>query len=154
MIREDSKTARENSSRCLNNSADTEGRQLSITVCSFGYKAGTPPVANIVLDVRFLQNPYWVPELRPLTGLDSPVREYVLTQSGALELLDSLTELLSKILPRVADLGIFEFSIAFGCTGGQHRSAALAEALAERLEKIYPKFAVSRHHRELGEVQQ
>src|SRR5271170_6589757 len=102
-------------------------RELAVTILSFGHKAGAPPVANMVFDVRFLKNPFWVPELRPLTGLDKPVREYVLSQEAARDFLDSLMQLLSQLLPKFEELEIYEFSIALGCTGGQHRSAALAE---------------------------
>jgi UPF0042 nucleotide-binding protein len=129
-------------------------RGLAVTVTSFGYKAGAPPVSNVLFDVRFLKNPYWVPELRPLTGLDAPVKEYVLQQSAAIEFLDSVLDLLVKVLPRFEELDISEFSIALGCTGGQHRSTALVEELAGRLQAEFPHFEIKRLHRELGEVQQ
>ncbi len=133
--------------------AKSDARSLSVTVTSFGYKAGTPPVSNVLFDVRFLKNPYWVPELRPLTGMDAPVKEYVLQQSAAIEFLDSILQLLVKVLPRFEELDISDFSIALGCTGGQHRSTALVEELAERLKSEFPRFDVKRQHRELGEAQ-
>ena len=128
-------------------------KRLSVTILSFGYKTGSPPVANVVFDVRFLKNPYWVPELRPLTGLDLAVRDYVLGQEAAAEFLDSLLKLLSGLLPRFMELDILEFSIALGCTGGQHRSVALVEELADKLRDIFPSYDIESGHRELGEVQ-
>jgi len=124
-------------------------RRLAVTVLSFGYKEGPPPLANMVFDVRFLKNPYWVPELRPLSGLDQPVREYVLTQELAVQFLDSLTALLAGVLPRFVEVEIFDFSVAFGCTGGQHRSTALAAALSERLAAMFPEYGIVVRHRDL-----
>lgn len=136
-----------------NSSSGSAGiKPLSVTVLSFGYKSGPPPVANMLFDVRFLKNPFWVPELRSLTGLDRPVKEYVLEQRAAADFLDSLLELLCRVLPRFAELDVREFSIALGCTGGQHRSAALVEELAERIQESFPGFKVRRLHRELGAV--
>ncbi|HEY9870505.1 MAG TPA: RNase adapter RapZ [Candidatus Obscuribacterales bacterium] len=126
-----------------------QAKSLSVSVISFGYKEGAPPPANMVFDMRFLKNPFWVPELRPLTGLDAPVKEYVLTQPLAVEFLQSLLVLLGAILPRLRELEIEDFAIAFGCTGGQHRSAAIAEAVAERLGELFPDLPVWRQHREL-----
>ncbi len=128
-------------------------KKLALTIMSFGYKEGLPPPANMLFDVRFLKNPYWVPELRPLTGLDAPVRDYVLTQPLAVNFLETLFTLLDAILPRFAELELSEFTIAFGCTGGQHRSTAVAEALADRIEDFFPEFEVFRHHRELAQKQ-
>ena len=116
---------------------------------SFGYKEGPPPLANMVFDVRFLKNPFWVPELRPLSGLDQPVQDYVLKQQLAIDFIDSLTVLLNSVLPRFAELELSEFSIAFGCTGGQHRSVAVVEALAEKLAAAFPHMHVVRLHRQL-----
>src|SRR5580658_2531423 len=77
--------------------------ELEVRVISFGYKQGPPPLANVVFDVRFLKNPYWVEELRPLTGRDQPVQDYVLQQPLAQEFLQSLNVMLSKILPKMAE---------------------------------------------------
>src|SRR5262249_44007620 len=93
---------------------------LEVTVMSFGYKEGPPPLTNMVFDVRFLKNPFWIAELRPLSGLDQPVQDYVVKQALAREFLDSLLILLNSVLPRFAELELTDFSIAFGCTGGQH----------------------------------
>jgi len=126
------------------------GNKLVLTVMSFGYKEGSPPVANMLFDVRFLKNPYWVPELRNLTGLDKAVQEYVLSQPMAVKFLETLYPLVESILPRFTELELTEFTIAFGCTGGQHRSTALAEALAKRINQTFPEFEVVRCHRELA----
>ena len=102
-----------------------------------------------VFDVRFLKNPYWVEELRPLTGRDLPVQEYVMNQKAASEFIDSLVELLSRLFPELAKSDFREFSIAFGCTGGQHRSTTMVELLARRLGEQFPQIKVERFHREL-----
>jgi len=125
---------------------------LHVTVMSFGYKRGAPPEANVVFDVRFLKNPYWVEELRPLTGLDDAVQAYVLSQQAAREFIESIVALLCNVLPEISRLKAKNFTIAFGCTGGQHRSATLAEALAARLAEAFPHFAVKAVHRELSEA--
>jgi RNase adapter protein RapZ len=132
-----------------NNARDGEQRKLTLNVISFGYKEAAPPLANMVFDVRFLKNPYWVPELRPLTGLDEPVAEYVLNQQLAVDFLESVCGLLSNILPRFEELEIDEFSVALGCTGGQHRSTSIAEALARRIAESFPDVNVVTQHREL-----
>jgi RNase adapter protein RapZ len=122
----------------------------AITVMSFGYKEGPVPLANVVFDVRFLKNPYWVPELRPLTGMDLEVRKYVCDQISAMQFLDSLMTLLENIIPRFKESKMADFSIAFGCTGGQHRSVSLAETLAERLTEVVADCEIILQHRELG----
>lgn len=124
-------------------------KPVKITIMSFGYKEAPPPPANILFDVRFLKNPYWVDELRPLTGLEKKVQDYVLNQSLAQDFLKTLTELLGKVIPELSRLSLDELTIALGCTGGQHRSCALVEALAERLSQILPNYPVYRQHREL-----
>jgi RNase adapter protein RapZ len=131
-------------------SEDELSPTLEVKVMSFGYKEGPPPQANMVFDVRFLKNPYWVEELRPLTGLDRPVQEYVLNQAAAQEFLESIGALLNTLLPRLVELEVRDVTIAFGCTGGQHRSTTLAETLADRLVRLYPEFKITRQHRELG----
>lgn len=123
--------------------------KLEVTVMSFGYKEGPPPVANLVFDVRFLKNPYWVEELRPLTGRDKPVQEYVLQQTLAGEFLNSVLHMVNTLLPKLEELNICDFAIAFGCTGGQHRSATMVEALARQLTNLYPQYVIIKSHREL-----
>lgn len=138
------------SKRPSNGGSDGKGTApLEVTIMSFGYKEGAPPAANMVFDVRFLKNPFWVEELRPLTGRDQPVQDYVLQQQMAVDFLKSIVHMLDQLLPKLCDLDISEFSIAFGCTGGQHRSATLVEALASDLGERYPQFKVCKSHREL-----
>jgi UPF0042 nucleotide-binding protein len=131
-------------------SSSSANGQLEVTIMSFGYKEGAPPIANLVFDVRFLKNPYWVEELRPLTGRDRPVQEYVLQQALAQEFLESVLQMLDKLLPKLAEQQITDFTIAFGCTGGQHRSATLTETLASEISQRYPHYRVIKTHRELG----
>ncbi len=143
-----SKSTKQMESR--SSSSDSEkGDDLQIIITSFGYKQGPPPLANIVFDVRFLKNPYWVEELRPLTGLDDPVQQYVLEQELAQDFLETLKILLAKVLPKMAELKVGKFVIAFGCTGGQHRSATLVEKLADELAEAYPTYNIVKQHREL-----
>jgi RNase adapter protein RapZ len=111
--------------------AATDGVQL--TVLSFGFKYGLPVDADLVVDCRFLPNPHWVPELRPRTGQDEAVRDYVLAQDGAGEFLDRYEELVRLLAPGYAREGKRYVLLAVGCTGGKHRSVAVAEQLATRL---------------------
>jgi UPF0042 nucleotide-binding protein len=112
----------------------TGGEQvLRATVVSFGYKYGLPVDADLVLDCRFLPNPHWVPELRPRTGQDDEVRDYVLAQPGAVDLLDAYAALLTQIAPGFLREGKHFVTLAVGCTGGKHRSVAMSEALSARL---------------------
>lgn len=103
---------------------------MQTRVVSFGYKHGLPLDVDIVLDCRFLPNPHWVDDLRPLTGLDDPVRRYVLSQTAATELLTRLDDLLGLLLPAYVAEGKSYLTLAFGCTGGRHRSVAIAEEVA------------------------
>lgn len=104
-----------------------------VTVLSFGYKYGLPMDADLVIDVRFLPNPFWIPELRDLTGRDDEVRDYVLSQEGAGEFLDRYHELLRLISGGYRREGKRYLTLAVGCTGGKHRSVAMSEELAKRL---------------------
>jgi UPF0042 nucleotide-binding protein len=108
---------------------------MRIRVMSFGFKEGLPSDVDLVLDCRFLPNPHWVDELRPLTGLHDDVKHYVLDQDAAKEFLDRLDGLLGLLLPAFVAEGKSYLSVAFGCTGGRHRSVAIAEAVAELLRK-------------------
>ena len=103
---------------------------MQVAVTSFGYKHGLPLDVDLVMDVRFLPNPHWVEELRPLTGLDEPVRDYVLGQPVTGEFLRRFEDLLELLLPRYEAEGKSYLSLAIGCTGGRHRSVALAEQVA------------------------
>ena len=112
---------------------DEDDRGLRVTVVSFGYKYGLPVDSDLVIDCRFLPNPHWVPELRPKTGLDPAVRRHVLDQPGAKDFLERYTELLQIITEGYRREGKRFVTIGVGCTGGKHRSVAIAEQLAHRL---------------------
>ena len=119
--------------------AEAGDRALTITVESFGFKHGAPNDVDLLFDVRFLPNPHWDVELRDLTGLDAPVRSYVLDTDAARTFLAKLDDLLVFLLPGYEAEGKSYLSIAIGCTGGQHRSVAIAEALARLLtERGHP----------------
>jgi UPF0042 nucleotide-binding protein len=111
-----------------------EGARLGVTVVSFGFRLGIPTHADLVLDVRFLPNPFFVPELKPFPGTDPRVAEFVLGQPDAKAFLERMVDLLGFLLPRYRSEGKTYLTIAIGCTGGKHRSVALSVALAERLE--------------------
>jgi RNase adapter protein RapZ len=121
---------------------------LRIDIVTFGFKFGLPLEADVVFDVRFLTNPYWQPELKPLSGLHEPVRDYVMRQPAAGRFLDLVVELLELTVPAYRAEGKEQLRVALGCTGGYHRSIALAEELARRLEKL-PDISVAIFHREL-----
>ena len=122
--------------------------QLAIQIITFGYKHGVPLEADLVFDVRFMQNPFYIPELRPHSGLTGPVREYVLGQPITQQFLDYLQRFLTFTIPAYVGEGKSRLTIAIGCTGGYHRSIAIGEALAEwlREQDLGP---VSIFHREL-----
>ena len=111
-----------------------DGTRLGVTVVSFGFRFGIPSHADMVLDVRFLPNPYFVPELKPYPGTDPRVSGFVLGQPDAKAFLDRLLDLCGFLLPRYRSEGKSYLTLAIGCTGGKHRSVAIAAALAERLE--------------------
>lgn len=127
---------------------ETEEARPRANVVSFGYKHGLPVDADLVLDCRFLPNPHWVPELRQLSGRDAAVREYVLAQYGAKEMLDSYTEVLRLIIAGYQREGKHYMTLAVGCTGGKHRSVAMAERFGERLREQGMDVHVV--HRDLG----
>jgi UPF0042 nucleotide-binding protein len=120
-----------------------------VTLVSFGYKYGLPMDSDLVVDVRFLPNPFWIPELRDKTGLDEPVRHYVLTQEGAAEFIDRYLELLGLVAGGYRREGKHYLTISIGCTGGEHRSVAISEEIARRLSSN-PGMSVSVAHRDLG----
>ena len=119
--------------RILEAFGDEEAPFMQTSVISFGYKHGIPLDVDIVLDCRFLPNPYWVEELQPYSGMDAPVRDFVLGQPESLAFLEKVDDLLTSILPAFHREGKSYLTIAIGCTGGRHRSVVLAEALAELL---------------------
>jgi len=130
--------------------ADELSGQLFVSVVSFGYKRGLPDDADMVFDARFLPNPHWVEDLRQLTGQNARVREYVLGLEGAGEFLDQVMGLVRWLAPRFVAEQKRRLVLAVGCTGGRHRSVALAEELAERLEGD-PAVVVSLAHRDIGQ---
>jgi len=107
--------------------------RMGVTVVSFGFRWGIPSHADVVLDVRFLPNPYFVPELKPFTGLDARVRDFVLGQEDARTFVDKAADLCGFLIPRYRAEGKSYLTLAVGCTGGKHRSVCIAGALAERL---------------------
>lgn len=128
--------------------AGAKDRPLQLTVESFGFKYGLPLDADHVLDVRFLKNPYWIDELRHLTGREKPVADYVLSQPGARDFALGYADLLATMLPGyLVELKPFA-TIAIGCTGGKHRSVAITELIAERLRD--KGFTARVIHRDLG----
>ncbi|HEY6473996.1 MAG TPA: RNase adapter RapZ [Acidimicrobiales bacterium] len=134
-------------SRILEAFGSEDVPRMQTSVVSFGYKHGIPLDVDIVFDCRFLPNPFWIEELRPYSGLDEPVREWVLGQPESEAFLEKLDDLLTSILPAFVREGKSYLTIAMGCTGGRHRSVALAEALAKRLGG--QKEGVSVFHRDI-----
>ena len=112
-----------------------ELKDIYITVLSFGFKYGIPSDADLVFDVRFLPNPYYIDELRPQSGNDKPVRDYVMKSEVSQEFLRKLTEMVQFLIPHYMEEGKHQLVIAIGCTGGKHRSVTLTNALYERLKK-------------------
>ncbi len=125
-----------------------ETGDMEVRVTSFGFKHGILMEADLVFDVRFLPNPYYVPELRPLTGLDEGVRDYVFAAEQSREFLQRLTDFVSYLLPRYKEEGKTSLVIAVGCTGGHHRSVAVAHALAETFRQ--QNWPVTESHRDIG----
>jgi UPF0042 nucleotide-binding protein len=114
---------------------ESEIGRLSVSLLSFGFKHGTPLDVDMLLDVRFLPNPHYDPELRPLTGHDEPVRAAVLGQKDTIEFLAHLRELLAFLIPRYAAEGKTYFTLGIGCTGGRHRSVVIVEDLVRYLKE-------------------
>ena len=127
-----------------------EGVRLNIL--SFGYKYGIPVDADLVLDCRFIPNPHWVPELRPLTGLDQAVSDRVFSNEGVTEFVADYVKLIRDMLPGYIREGKKYLTIAIGCTGGKHRSVAISTEIAKQLSSTSSELAVSAHavHRDLG----
>ncbi len=125
-----------------------EYNSLMVTVMSFGFKRGIPVDADLVLDVRFLPNPFYIKELKKLTGNDQAVRDYVMSYSEAGEFLDKLTDLLRFLIPNYIKEGKYRLVIAIGCTGGKHRSVTLANELYERM-KDQGHYGLKLYHRDV-----
>ena len=129
--------------------AESFSSRLTVSLISFGFKHGTPLDVDTIFDVRFLPNPHYDPELRPLTGHDAPVREVVLGQDDAREFLERTGELLSFLIPRYAAEGKTYFTVGVGCTGGRHRSVVIVEDLARRLRSEDAEIDLFVRHRDL-----
>ncbi|MHA6695860.1 RNase adapter RapZ [Homoserinimonas sp. A520] len=129
--------------------ADDDTPGVQVTVLSFGFKYGLPADADLVADMRFLPNPFWNPDLRPFNGQDEVVSEYVLAQEGAEEFIDGYTKALEPVLAGYQRENKRHVTLAVGCTGGKHRSIAVAEEMAKRLRSL-PGVAVNVRHRDLG----
>ncbi|MFC4784910.1 RNase adapter RapZ [Nocardioides sp. MAHUQ-72] len=125
-----------------------DSTRLGVTVTSFGFKYGIPVDADFVADIRFLPNPFWVPELRAGTGRDPEVADYVMTRPGAAEFLDGYVPVLAGVAEGYLREGKRFMTIAVGCTGGKHRSVAMTEEIARRLQE--QGYAVRATHRDLG----
>ena len=121
--------------------------EMSVTVTSFGFKYGLPLEADLVFDVRFLPNPFYVEGLRPLTGLDQGVADYVFQSPTAQELLEKLRGLMDFLLPHFVEEGKTALVIAVGCTGGRHRSVAVTHALTEYIQSL--GYAAGETHRDM-----
>ena len=121
--------------------------EMSISVTSFGFKYGIPMEADMVFDVRFLPNPFYVDGLRPLTGLDAPVRDYVFQYRETEEFMGHLERLMEFLLPRFVEEGKSALVIAIGCTGGRHRSVAVTRALSQLIRKM--GYNAGENHRDM-----
>lgn len=111
-------------------------KEMSVSVISFGFKYGIPIEADLVFDVRFLLNPYYVEELRDLTGLDQPVRDFVMEKEQTKKFMEKLTDMIDFLLPQYVEEGKGALVIAVGCTGGHHRSVAITRALADHIRNL------------------
>ncbi|MGE9965369.1 RNase adapter RapZ [Fusicatenibacter saccharivorans] len=127
-----------------------EYKNLYITVLSFGFKYGIPNDADLVFDVRFLPNPYYIDELRPQSGNDKPVQEYVMNNELAREFLEKLVDMVQFLMPNYAAEGKHQLVIAIGCTGGKHRSVTIANALYDRLTVTEEDYGLKKEHRDLA----
>ena len=125
---------------------------LRVNVLSFGYKYGIPVDSDLVLDCRFIPNPHWIPELRPLNGLDKPVSEKVLGSEGVQDFVESYVNVVRKMIPGYFREGKKYVTIAIGCTGGKHRSVAIAEEIAHQLTSSSQDLEITAHatHRDVG----
>ncbi|ACV68882.1 RNase adapter RapZ [Desulfohalobium retbaense] len=123
---------------------------LRVYLTSFGFKYGVPSDADLVFDLRFLPNPYFEPDLRPLTGKDGPVAAYVLDSDPGAGFIERFIDFLDYLLPLYAAEGRYRLTLALGCTGGRHRSVAVTEALAKALGKNQYEVSVEHRHWELG----
>ena len=126
-----------------------EYKNLYISVMSFGFKYGIPADADLVFDVRFLPNPYYIDQLRPKTGNDPEVRDYVMSSKTAVTFLEKLTDMVEFLIPNYIQEGKTQLVIAVGCTGGKHRSVTLANTLYQALSK-HENYGIRIEHRDIG----
>lgn len=126
------------------------GQGMRVHVISFGFKYGVPAEADLVFDLRFLPNPYFVPELRPMSGKDAPVADYVLQSEPGQTFKNKLQEFLQYLLPLYAAEGRYRVAVAIGCTGGRHRSVAMAELLSTTLRDSEYSVTLEHRHFDLG----
>ena len=122
-------------------------KAMSVSVISFGFKYGIPIEADLVFDVRFLLNPYYVEQLRELTGLDAPVRDFVMEQDQTKKFMAKLTDMIDFLLPQYVEEGKTALVIAVGCTGGHHRSVAITRALADHIRQL--GYQAAENHRDM-----
>ena len=129
-----------------------QSQSVRVNVLSFGYKYGIPVDADLVLDCRFIPNPHWIPELRPLSGLDEKVKSTVLSNPGVGEFVDTYVSLIQQMLPGYLREGKKYLTVAIGCTGGKHRSVSVAREIADKLDGEGAGLTISAHasHRDVG----
>jgi UPF0042 nucleotide-binding protein len=118
-----------------------------VTILSFGFKYGIPEDSDLVFDVRFLPNPYYIPELKPMTGNDREVYEYVLSSEQAVTFLKQLFEMIKFLIPNYIIEGKNQIVISIGCTGGKHRSVTIANALAKKMQEL--PYSLKTEHRDI-----
>lgn len=129
---------------------EIEANPIALNLVSFGFKYSIPTDADIVFDVRFLPNPFYDASLKPLSGLDKPVSDYVMSFEATRDFVNKLSDLLTSIIPAYQGQGRTRLNIAIGCTGGQHRSVAIVEALAEKLKAAFSTHQTKIQHREMS----
>lgn len=141
-------SARQLAQRVANHFGDEATDKLKVALISFGFKNGVPVDADMVFDVRFLPNPFWIPELRPKSGLSKDVAQYVLKHDAAQRFQEHMIQLLATVAPGYLNEGKRQVTVAIGCTGGKHRSTSMSEELSLRLREH--GFATTVLHRDLG----
>lgn len=125
-----------------------EPQQFNLNITTFGFKYGLPIDAELVFDMRFIKNPFYVDALRDQTGQDQPVQDYIFAQPHVKTFFETWSQLVGQMLPHYQEEGKTRLNIAIGCTGGKHRSVCLAEALANHLKAQFPAYNINMHHRE------
>ena len=123
-----------------------------VTILSFGFKYGIPSDADLVFDVRFLPNPFYIDELKHQTGNDKPVQDYVKSFPACEQFLDKITDMLEFLIPGYVQEGKYQLVVAIGCTGGQHRSVTIANELYDRMKAADGKFGLKLLHRDVKQA--